>query len=210
MTLECLLMSRKTLRPGWSRRNVGRPRSVEPLAPEESDAPPFDVSDTVEELRDTVGDLLTREAGRAQSLDARSTWLAGFCGVVMSLSANIGLTILKGVSGGARSLVLILHVLSVALLLAAALLALSALLPRASVILSIREVERYPLPEFFRQAKYLVQGRALRGFIESLRHDRAIGDRKARRFRGAVAVLSAGLICVALEASVAALLVEAS
>lgn len=155
---------------------------------------------TVDALLETVRHLLEEESARDQSFNARGVGIAGFVGIVVSLSAALGRDALsvgwdspwKGIAVGLFAGAL------TALLSALVILLAKVLMPKESVSLSIEEVERYPLPEFVYAPKVMNQGSTLRGLIEALVIQRARASSKAGGLHWSYRLVVIGLTCISI------------
>jgi hypothetical protein len=139
--------------------------------------------DTVEALVVQVRELLRLEDGRDQSFHARAGALAGFSGLIVSVSAAVGTNIFKpdlstAWKWAAASL---LGTILLTLLGAVYVVVFGVLIPKESVGFSMTEVAKYPTWGFITQTRVQTQGRILHGLIEMLAVDRR---RNARRPSG--------------------------
>jgi hypothetical protein len=155
-------------------------------------------AETVQILRTAVQGILSAEHDRASSLMTRGSGLAGFVGLALPLSV-----VLAGwapAHGWRRETTIALALAAAVALLAAVLLTLlEVLLPSPGITIALEEVRRYPTYEFIRQEPLMVEGRLLRGDIETLAVERRRNDRKGRSLRYAYIALTAGLVLVAVE-----------
>jgi hypothetical protein len=157
------------------------------------------VAENVDALVDTVRVLLAAEESRDQSFNGRGVGLAGFVGIIVSLTATIGrdaiqaglerpwTTVSLGLFGGA----LVLMLATVAVVVR------GVLIPKESAHLAYTDVVDYPLPAYVYQSKIMTQGRTLRGLVDILGIERERSSRKARLLHVAYGTLLAGLICIA-------------
>lgn len=162
--------------------------------------------DTVDALLETVRELLRAEEARATSLNTRGSGLAGFVGLIVSLSASLGQRALSvDLAGVPEVIAIVLFAAALGLLVAAVLVVvLRVLAPQSYRNLAMSEVRRYALPEFVFAEKVMVQGRTLRGLIDALATERDRNDRKARALRTAYVLLVTGLAAAAAEALILA------
>ncbi len=142
-----------------------------------------------------VRELLRAEETRATSLHTRGSGLAGFVGVIVSVSAAVGRDALSAdLSDGLGLLAVALFATALAALLAAVLcVVLRVLLPQSHETLAMSDVRRYPLPDFVFQDKVMVQGRTMRGLIEELGSQRGLNDARARGLQHSYTLLLVGL-----------------
>src|SRR5438105_12266235 len=143
------------------------------------------VPESVEELRNAVRDLVKDEDARAQSLNGRASGLTGFVGLILSVAAAAGAVGGRGTAAGLHHWPRIVVGVSVAAALLALVAAVFAsvvkvLLPSPGVTISIKEVERYPFPEFISQDKVMIQGRLMWGFVDALKRERQPTESKPR------------------------------
>jgi ABC-type transport system involved in multi-copper enzyme maturation permease subunit len=169
--------------------------------------PPAPREDTVDALLETVRELLRAEDSRATSLTARGSGLAGFVGLIISLSATVGQrAVSASLPPGWKAATIALFALAlIALVSAVIVVVLRVLLPQSYRNLAMSEVSRYPLPEFVYAEKVMVQGRTMRGHIDALATERDRNDGKARGLRCAYLLLIAGLGLAAVDAVILAL-----
>jgi hypothetical protein len=155
--------------------------------------------ETVDALLETVRDLNEEENRRDQSFNSRGVGLAGFVGIIVSLSTTVGRDALgagwgspwRGISVGLFAAALVLLVGTVIVVVQ------GVLQPRESASLGIAEVQRYPLPEYVYAAKVMNQGKTLRGLIDALVIERSRATGKARWLRWGYRSLIGGLACIA-------------
>lgn len=169
--------------------------------------PPTPREDTVDALLETVRELLRAEDARATSLTSRGSGLAGFLGLIISLSATVGQRAVSASLGaGWKAATIGLFALALIVLIAAVIVVvLRVLLPKSYRNLAMSEVSRYPLPEFVYADKVMVQGRTMRGQIDALATERDRNDAKARGLRCAYVLLIVGLGLAAADAIILAL-----
>jgi hypothetical protein len=166
-------------------------------------------ADTVDALLETVRDFLKAEDSRTQSLVGRGSGLAGFSGLVVSLSGLIARDLI-GTSSETWVRYVASAFLGAALVLLVAtivVVVLGILWPRSYDTIAMEEIERYPYPEFVCEEKVMIQGRTMRGLVTALASERKRNARKARWLKWAYGLLMVGLISV--SAAVGTLVVEA-
>ena len=166
------------------------------------------VPESVEELRNAVRDLVKDEDARAQSLNGRASGLTGFVGLILSVAAAAGAVGGRGTAAGLHHWPRIVVGVSVAAALLALVAAVFAsvvkvLLPSPGVTISIKEVERYPFPEFISQDKVMIQGRLMWGFVDALKRERERNESKARWLKLSYIVVCIGLGFVSLAGATA-------
>ena len=189
------------LRRSLTRRSRGTTVPRQPSGAEYPDPRLADerVAENVDALVDTVRDLLAAEEARDQSFNTRGVGLAGFVGIIVSLSTSLGRDALQiDAALGWRVSAVALFGLALAFLLSTVVIVVRGVLaPRETAHLSYDEVAQYPLPRNVYQAKVLTQGRTLRGLVEVLGIERGRGTAKARRLHQAYGSLIAALACIA-------------
>jgi hypothetical protein len=157
---------------------------------------------TVMELLSTVRGLLKDEGDREASLNTRASALTGFVGLILSLAAAAGAGIGKDAGAGLHHGVRVLN----GVLVAGALVALAAavvcvvakvLLPKRSVVIATSEAARFPNWEFISEDQVMIQGRLMRGFLESLELDRERNALKAKWLSRSYILVCTGLLLVA-------------
>jgi hypothetical protein len=169
-----------------------------------ADAQPSET--TVDALLDTVRDFMATEDRRSESLNGRGVALVGITGIIVSLSGTLAKGAApSGVHGTARTTLVVLLVAGLMALTACVGMAVwGVLLPTEGSVVSLAEVERYPLPEFVAAEKVLVQGRTMRGLIEALSSKRRGNNRKATRLALAYGLLASGIAFLATQAIISA------
>jgi hypothetical protein len=165
--------------------------------------------ETVEALVATLRDFLDTEDAREQSVNTRGGGVVVFGGVVLSLVASLGGTVLaKDLPDGWDEATTALFGLAVVGLLTAVTLTLFlVLVPKQSASIAMEEIERYGETEVLSQPRIEVQGVLLEGLIRLLAIDRDRVSRKTawlgRAYAGLVVSLFAvgglGLILAAEE-----------
>jgi hypothetical protein len=68
--------------------------------------------------------------------------------------------------------------------------------PRPYDTIAMKEIERYPYPEFVTQPKAMIQGRTMHGLITALASERARNARKVYWLKWAYGLLIVGLALV--------------
>ena len=169
-----------------------------PQLPDDRLADP-NVVDNVDSLVETVRNLLASEDSRDQSFNARGVGLAGFVGIIVSLTTTVGRDALRAdLTESWRIACITLFGAALLLLLATVFVVVRGVLtPQGTKQIGLDEVERYPLPEFIYRPKVMNQGRTLRGLVETLGVEREVAKAKARSLRIAYRTLTAGLACIA-------------
>ncbi|HWJ50739.1 MAG TPA: hypothetical protein VNR42_06950 [Solirubrobacteraceae bacterium] len=155
---------------------------------------------TVDALLETVRHLLEEENSRALSFDTRGVGLAGFVGVVISLSTTLGHNALtadwgapwKGIAVGLYAGALGFLVSSVVVVVT------KVLRPQEAASLGTEEVERYPRPEYIYAPKVMNQGSIMRGLIDALVIERSRAGSKARGLHWGYRLLLLGLACISI------------
>lgn len=168
-------------------------------------SPPAELLDpkteaTVDALVETVRHLLEEENSRDQSFNTRGVGLAGFAGIVVSLSTTLGNDALtadwgapwKGIAVGLFAGALASLVGSVVVVVT------KVLRPRESASLGIAEVEKYPLPEYIYRPKVMNQGSVMRGLIDALVIERSRAGSKASGLHWGYRLLLVGLACISI------------
>ncbi len=168
-------------------------------------SPPAELLDpkteaTVDALLETVRHLLAEENSRDQSFNTRGVGLAGFVGIVVSLSTTLGHDALaanwgapwKGIAVGLFAGALASLVGSVVVVVT------KVLRPRESASLGIAEVEKYPLPEYIYRPKVMNQGSVMRGLIDALVIERSRAGPKATGLHWGYRLLLVGLACISI------------
>jgi hypothetical protein len=163
--------------------------------------------ETVHALLETVKDLLRSEEARATSLNTRGSGLAGFIGIIVSLSVTVGRDVLSAdMALSARLVAIVVFVAALGVLVASVIIVVVRVLAPVSYRnIAMSEISRYALPEFVQQEKVMVEGRTMRGLIDALASERDRNDRKARSLGRAYNLLVAALCLVAGEAIILAL-----
>jgi hypothetical protein len=104
---------------------------------------------TLEELRDTLRDLLKEEDERGQSLNTRAAALTGFAGVILSLAAAAALTGEEPERDWVKALVVVLMTIALASLLAAVGAAVFFVLrPQRGFTIGLEDTKRFNDEEF--------------------------------------------------------------
>ncbi len=161
-------------------------------------------SGTVELLLDTVRGLLTAENDRSESFNARGSGVAGFAGIVVSVSAATGPTILGDKSAGAArwAAAVLLALGLTALLVAVGIVVFRVLWPRGFTTLAMSEIRRYPSWESVTRPPVMVQGSLLAAYVEMLAVERDLADAKSRALRVAYGALAVGIASIGALAAI--------
>ena len=170
------------------------------LAPEGDPLLLPETEENVDALLGAVRDLLAEEDSRDQSFNTRGVGLAGFVGIVVSLSATLGREALsarwgapwKGIAVGLFAAVLVFLILSAIAVVQ------GVLQPKEASSLSMTDVEKFALPEFVFRPKVVNQGFIMRGLIEALAIERGRAGRKASGLRWGYRFLLAGLASISI------------
>jgi hypothetical protein len=162
------------------------------------------IPETVAELLRTVRDLLLDERARGQTLDAKTSTLAGFTGTILALTASLGNGLFATDLGAIGQPVLrVLYVLTVGALAISALLSVAGVLrPQARLAIDRSELERFGEFPLIATPKMEVEGRLLNTTVDALLHERALNDRKGKMTRHAGLTLALGFAGVGLQAIV--------
>jgi hypothetical protein len=162
------------------------------------------VPETVSELHRVARDLLADERARGQTLDAKTSTLAGFTGTILAITASLGKDLFStDLSAVERPLLRVLFVLTVGALAVSALRSVAGVLrPQARLAIDRSELERFGEFPLIATPKMEVEGRLLNTTIDALLHERSLNDRKGRLTRRAGAVLALGFTGVGLQAIV--------
>lgn len=151
--------------------------------------------ESVEVLRGAVRWFLAIEESRTGSLTARASGLAGFVGLAVPLAGVLAQAL--PAHGWQRDLAVGLAVPGFLSLLAAIAVAVhGVLIPSSALAIDLAEVERYPTHEFIRQQPLMLEGRFLRGEVQTLAVERRRNDRKAVALRQAYIALTIALAFV--------------
>jgi hypothetical protein len=157
-------------------------------------------AETVGAMLDVLWRLLDEERQRDQSSITRAIGVAGFAGVVLSLSNTVARPALRApLEPWADVLTLVLFISAIVLLAAAVAVALFGVLqPRASIALGSAEIASFDKPTFVFADVAMAQGRVMRGLISALLRQRARNNKKARALRWSYRLLAGGLVTIAL------------
>ncbi|HXA28598.1 MAG TPA: hypothetical protein VN193_07600 [Candidatus Angelobacter sp.] len=157
----------------------------------DADPSPQIQDDMVEALVVQVRELLRMEDGRGQSFHARAGALAGFSGLIVSVSGAVGANIFKPdlSTPWKWTAAALLATILLTLLMALYLVMFGVLIPKESAGFSLSEVQKYPTWGFITQTRVQTQGRILHGLIEMLAVDRDRNGRKADCLRMAYRLL---------------------
>ncbi len=153
-------------------------------------------SDTIDLVHSQLRDLLADEVALGDRLETRSTWVAGFAGVILALSLAARKA-LSDLNALAEPLQTVLFVVSASCLTLAALSALVAIWPRSYWHTHLSQVVWW-----LRQlggAKSEIQGPALDDMVIGLSAARALNQQKVVRARAALVLLELGIATVAAQ-----------
>lgn len=155
-------------------------------------------AETVEALVETLHKFLDTEDGREQSVNTRGGGVVVFGGVILSLLASLGRTVLsKDLPDIWDEVTIGLFAVAVsALLLAVTLTLFFVLIPRQAASIAMEEIERYGELEVLSQPPIQVRGVLLEGLIRLLAIDRERVSRKTTWLARAYAGLVVGLFAV--------------
>lgn len=158
-----------------------------------------ETGETVDALLETVRQLLKDENDRDTGFTSRGVGLAGFVGIIVSLSTTVGRDALKVHWAGPWQAIAVglFAAALVALVGTVIVVVVGVLRPRETANLGLSEVQRYPLPEYVYAPKVMNQGKTMRGLIEALIIERDRGHAKARGLRWGYRLLIVGLSCIA-------------
>lgn len=157
--------------------------------------------ETVEALLDVTWRVAAGEAQRTGALDGKATAVATFAAVLATLSATLGVAFVELL---ATWWAFVLFVGGVAALMAAAVLAVTALEPEEYLTLGARQLERYSTWSVVREPPEKVRGDAMRTIIVSISRERRANARKARATRNALRLVVAALLFIGAEAGILA------
>lgn len=159
-----------------------------------------ETEENVDALLEAVRALLAEEDSRDQSFNTRGVGLAGFVGIVVSLSSTLGREALSATWGAPWKGIAVALFGAVLLFLIASAIAVvrGVLQPREASSLSMSDVERFALPEFVFRPKVVNQGFIMRGLIEALAIERGRAGRKASGLRWGYRFLLAGLASISI------------
>jgi hypothetical protein len=162
------------------------------------------IPETVAELLRAARDLLLDERARGQTLDAKTSTLAGFTGTILALTASLGHGLFAMDLGAVgQPVIRALYVLTVAALAISALLSVAGVLrPQARLAIAGSELERFGAFPLIATPKMEVEGRLLNATVEAVLHERQVNDRKGRMTRHAGLTLALGFTGVGLQAIV--------
>lgn len=169
------------------------------MATEEAPTAPQINAETVDALVDAVRDLVAAEDGREQSFNIRAGGLAGFVGIIVSISTVGGkvaldqnptyLATVLGAIAFSVAMVALIGSLVVAIT--------KILIPRESAAIGMGTIERYPTWEYISKVKPMVQGEILHGLIAALAKDRQRNSSKAKALRRSYVALLIGVAALA-------------
>jgi len=163
------------------------------------------VEATVTELYRISRELLADERARGQTLDSKTSTLAGFAGTILALNAAFANDVFKIDLGAVGSTAIrVIYVITAAALAAGATLAVAGVLrPQQRLAIAREDLESFGQFPLIAEPKMHVEGRMLNTTVTALVHERALNDRKARLTRLAAAALVVGFSGVGLLAVLA-------
>jgi hypothetical protein len=198
-------VSDEHLEPGSQQSEQDEPPGVAEVVQDAAGSLPAKLLDpkteaTVDALLETVRHLLEEENSRDQSFNTRGVGLAGFVGIVISLSTTLGQDALtadwgtpwKGIAVGLYAAALVSLVGSVVVVVR------KVLRPQEAASLGIAEVEKYPQPEYIYAPKVMNQGSVMRGLIDALVIERSRAGSKASGLHWGYRLLLVGLACISI------------
>lgn len=158
-----------------------------------------ETKENVDALLETVRDLLKAEEARDQSFNARGVGLAGFVGIIVSLSTTVGRDALSAnLAAPWEGIAVALFGAALIFLLSTVIMVVEGVLrPRESAHLGYEDVERYALPEYVFRPKVLNQGSTMRGLIDVLAIERRRATAKSQWLHRGYRSLLLGLACIA-------------
>lgn len=163
--------------------------------------------ETVETLYAAVGEFLSAEDAREQSFNTRAGGLAGFVGIIVSISAAVGKVALDEdpsewatIAGG-----IFFGVAMIALVASLLISITRVLIPQEGAAIAIGDIENYPNWGHIDQEKVMVQGKILRGLVTALAKDRQRNDKKATALGRAYAALLVGIGALAVFGGILAI-----
>jgi len=154
--------------------------------------------ETVDTLLDVTWRLLDDERARDTSFIGRAVGIAGFAGIVATLSGSVTDDLLGApLAEPWKTLSVVVFVIAMLSLALAVFFVIHGVLqPRESLSLGADEIRRYPTWEFVGADKALVQGRTLLGLTRALLGQRARNDDKANALKRAYSSLLVGLLAI--------------
>lgn len=169
------------------------------MPPDEAQEPPEIKDETVDALADAVRDFLNSEDRREQSFNTRAGGLAGFVGIIVSITTAAGKVALdEDPSCVATVAGAVAFAVAIGALLASLIIAITKILiPQESAAISVSTIERYPTWEYIAKDKTMVRGEILRGLITALAKDRQRNSSKAIWLRRAYKALLVGVAALA-------------
>src|SRR4051794_2359709 len=125
--------------------------------------------EAVEELLELVHRLTNDERTRGQTLDAKTSTLAGFSGAILALTATLGAALFNRHLGAIGPALQALFVVAVATLTAAATLAVGGVLrPQPRLSIAIDDIRRFRDFPLIATPKVEIQGEMLATVIDAL------------------------------------------
>lgn len=163
--------------------------------------------ESVGALLETVRGFLKDEDGREQGLNTRAGGLAGFVGIIVSITTAAGkLAVDEDPSCTATVLGAIAFVVAIGALLTSLIIAVTKILvPQEGAAISMETIERYPTWEYISKDKVMVEGELLRGVITALAKDRQRNSSKATWLRRAYTALLVGVAGLAAFGAILAI-----
>jgi hypothetical protein len=157
--------------------------------------------EAVDELLELVHRLMSDERTRGQTIDTKTSTLAGFSGAILALTATLGAALFDRRLGSIEPALQGLFVVAVTTLSAAATLAVSGVLrPQPRLSIAIDEIRRFRDFPLIATPKVDIQGQMLATTIDALARERRINDRKARLTQWSAGMLVGGYVAVAAMA----------
>jgi hypothetical protein len=158
--------------------------------------------ESVSELFGIVQRLLEDERSPGQTLETKTSTLAGFTGAILALTAGFGRDLLRLDLGRVGDVVFaVVFAVAVAALAAGAILAVFGVLrPQERLAISRAEIRHFSQFPLIATAPMEIQGRMINTLVVAFERERQVNDRKARLTQLAALALVIGLLSVACEA----------
>jgi hypothetical protein len=158
--------------------------------------------ESVRQLFEIVQRLVEDERARGQSLDTKTSTLAGFTGTILALTVGLGREIFDIDLGPVGDVVFRgLFLVAVISLGAGAILAVGGILrPQSRLAVSRSEIKRFAEFPLIATPPVELQGRMINTLAEALSVERHLNDRKAKLTQYAAYALVAGLLGIVGEA----------